>query len=261
MPRPERRFPPSSDDGGRMAAIVAALDDVLDPELDAPVTEMGFIESVVVEGEAVEILFRLPTFWCSANFAFLMAADMKVAVEALPWVRVATVRLLDHFAAAKINRGIATGQTFSAVFVGEARTDLAEIRRTFREKAFLGRQERLLRLLAERRGVAHALELSMGGLRALAVDEDVEIRGLALRYLGARLQEGGATADEAPAFTTLEGGSVRPDEYVAHLRALRRVRGAAEANAEMCRIYLEARATHPVPGRGSRGCGGEREDG
>ena len=38
-------------------------------------------------GRRVHIGFRLPTYWCAANFAFLMADDMRRAVGALPWVR------------------------------------------------------------------------------------------------------------------------------------------------------------------------------
>ena len=41
---------------------------------------------------------------------------------------------------------------------------------------------------------------------------------------------------------------MRPAAYVDPLRTLKRVRGAAEANAEMCRIQLEARIAHPAPG-------------
>ena len=80
---------------------------VHDPELDEPVTTMGFIKAVTLKGSTAEITFRLPTFWCSANFAFLMASDMREAVEGLAFINEARVRLVDHFAARKINRGVA----------------------------------------------------------------------------------------------------------------------------------------------------------
>jgi metal-sulfur cluster biosynthetic enzyme len=226
------------------AEIMTALGDVLDPELDEPVTDMGFIESLCCDGRDVDITFRLPTFWCSANFAFLMATDMKAAVERLGWVGTATVRLVDHFASRKINQGVAESRGFAEVFAGEANTDLDEIRRRFRQKAFLGRQERLLRLLAERWGLERALDLSLGDLRALTLHDDREIRVLALRYLGVRLHEGGAGGEEAPAFTTVAGAPISPGDYHDHLRASRRVRSAAEANAEMCRLHLAARTSH-----------------
>jgi metal-sulfur cluster biosynthetic enzyme len=232
------------------AAIMMALDAVVDPELDESVTSMGFIERVELADNAVEISFRLPTFWCSANFAFLMAVDMKTAIEALSWVDQATVRLIDHFAAGKINRGIASSQSFVEVFAGDATGNLDTLRRTFQEKAFLGRQERLLRLLAELWGREQALTLTLVELRALGRHENGELRAAALRYLAARLHDGGPAGEGDAAFTTLLGETVTPAGYADHLRTLRRVRGAAEANAEMCRIYLQARTTHPVPEHG-----------
>ena len=228
--------------------MMAALDTVMDPELDESVAEMGFVESLAVEDGRAEVVFRLPTFWCSANFAFLMATDMRCALEQLPEIRSARIRLVDHFAARRINRGVAEGQGFAAVFAGEATTDLAEIRRAFRERAFLGRQERLLRALAGARGVEAALATTVGDLPGLAVAEDPEIRLAALRYLALRRHEPGGADPAAPAFVSAAGLPVRPDDYTTHLRALKRVRGAAEANAEMCRLYLGARISHPAPG-------------
>ena len=243
----------------RHAEVITALGDVLDPELDEPVTDMGFIESVVIRTGDVEVVFRLPTYWCSANFAFLMATDMKAAVEHLPWVRSATIRLVDHFAARKINHGVSERQGFSEAFLSEAHADLDDIRRVFGQKAFLGRQERLLRLLAEQWGIESALRLTVGGLRKLLGHDDQELRSLAVRYLGMRLHDGGRAEDEAPAFTTLSGLPVSSVTYSDHLRAARRVRGAAEANAEMCRIYLSARNSHPAPGCGPEDRGLEAE--
>ena len=238
----------SADEEGRRAAVMAALDTVLDPELDEPVTTMGFIEALTIEGRTAEIVFRLPTFWCSANFAFLMASDMRCAVESLPFIDVASVRLVDHFASRKINQGVAAGLGFAAVFSGEAETNLEEIRRTFRERAFLGRQEKLLRLLAGLWGVEQALVTTMADLDALNGHDDDEVRGLTLRYLAMRRHEGSSAAPDAAAFITLGGAPVTPAGYPVHLRALRSARGAAEANAEMCRLYLEARIAHPAPG-------------
>ena len=71
----------------------------MDPELDEPVTDMGFVEAVSVTGRAagaVQVSFRLPTYWCSPNFAFLMADDIKRAGRgsalgrARPWSRCRT---------------------------------------------------------------------------------------------------------------------------------------------------------------------------
>ena len=229
-------------------AVMTALDTVMDPELDESVAAMGFIESVSVTDRAADIVFRLPTFWCSANFAFLMATDMRHAVEQLPAIDTARVRLVDHFASGKINRGVAAGLGFSEVFCGEANTNLAEIRQAFRERAFLGRQEALLKALVARDGLVAALATTIAGLAELTRADDGNLRALALRYLALRRHEGRGEDADAPAFIALDGTAVAPDGYGTHLRMLRRVKGAAEANAEMCRLYLEARISHPAPG-------------
>ena len=146
---------------------MAALDAVFDPELDESVTSMGFIETVALRGRTAEITFRLPTFWCSANFAYLMARDMREAVERLAFIDDARVRLVDHFAARKINQGVAIGLGFAAAFPGEAASDLGDLRRAFRERAFLGRQDQLLQKLAERCwSVDSMLALSVADLEA-----------------------------------------------------------------------------------------------
>ena len=229
-------------------AVMAALDTVMDPELDESVAAMGFVESLAFSGEDVEVTFRLPTFWCSANFAFLMAADMRCAVERLGCVRTARVRLVDHFAARRINHGVAAGLGFAETFSDEAASGLADIRRTFRERAFLGRQEKLLRPLVARSDIASALALTMGGLHALAHDGEDALQALALRYLTMRRHEAAGDDAAAGAFIMPGGQPVRPGDYATHLRRLRSLTGAAEANAEMCRIYLQARIDHPAPG-------------
>ena len=250
MPRPE--VPATRLDGPpeRTAETLAALDGVMDPELDESVAEMGFVESVAVEGRAVTVTFRLPTFWCSANFAFLMASDMKTAVEALSWVDCATVRLVDHFAARRINEGLARGWNFQRVFSGEATEGLDRVRRTFREKAFLGRQEALLRLLVEGADPVAVLDLDIAQLTELAQGAG-DRQKAARRYLAARRIDGGPSGPQDRAFTTLEGAAIPPERFHDHLRGIRRVRGSAQANAELCRIQLQARYAGAGAGQGT----------
>ena len=61
-----------------------ALGTVVDPELDEPITDLGFVRSVAVDGTCVTVHLRLPTSFCAPNFAYLMAADAKDALVALP---------------------------------------------------------------------------------------------------------------------------------------------------------------------------------
>jgi metal-sulfur cluster biosynthetic enzyme len=235
----------------RKAEVMLALDGVMDPELDESVAAMGFVESVVVEDGAVDVAFRLPTFWCSANFAFLMASDMKTAVEALPWAETVAVRLVDHFAARRISDGLAQGWDFQRVFSGEATEGLERVRRTFREKAYLGRQEALLRLLLDHGDPDRVLSLDMAGVARLAGDADPELAAAARRYVSARRIDGGPAGPDDPAFTTLDGATIPAESLREHLRAIRRIRGSAQANAELCRIQLEARYAGAAAGQGT----------
>ncbi|MGH7749764.1 MAG: iron-sulfur cluster assembly protein, partial [Candidatus Dormibacteria bacterium] len=84
------------------ARVTGALDAVTDPELDRSVVELGFARAAVDDDGRALVELRLPTFWCAANFAYLMAADARDAVAAVPGVRSVTVRLVDHFVADEV---------------------------------------------------------------------------------------------------------------------------------------------------------------
>ncbi len=103
-------------------AVLAALATVRDPELDEPVTELGFVSSCTVstDGHAL-VRLRLPTYFCAPNFAFLMVADAQDAVSAVPGVSRAEVVLEDHFAADAINAGVAARSGFAESFARAGR--------------------------------------------------------------------------------------------------------------------------------------------
>ena len=102
-------------------AVIAALATVRDPELDQPVTTLGFVASCTVSAEGrAQVRLRLPTYFCAPNFAFLMVADAYDAVTAVPGVTGAEVVLEDHFASDAINQGVAAQAGFVRSFDGEA---------------------------------------------------------------------------------------------------------------------------------------------
>jgi len=116
----------------RSEEVWSALDTVTDPEIDESVVSLDFVTKINIDSSnQVEIDFRLPTYWCAPNFAFLMASDMRDAVAALEWVRDVSVKLLDHFSADLINRSVALRQDFREAFPGETDDDLSAIRQTF----------------------------------------------------------------------------------------------------------------------------------
>jgi metal-sulfur cluster biosynthetic enzyme len=129
--------------------VLDALGDVHDPELDEPITALGFVTSCEVTREGdVEIRLRLPTPQCAPNFAYLMAADARNVVRRLPAVRQVTVALEDHYTGAEINAALGRGQGFTGAFPGETDDDdLAALRELFRRKALVARQSRLCEAL------------------------------------------------------------------------------------------------------------------
>ncbi len=112
------------------ARVLAALATVHDPELDEPITSLGFVGSCVVsDGGDVDVHLRLPTPQCAPNFAFLMASDAREAVRRVPGVGEVGVVLDDHYTAAEINAAIGAGGGFDAAFPGESSPALATWRR------------------------------------------------------------------------------------------------------------------------------------
>jgi metal-sulfur cluster biosynthetic enzyme len=223
----------------REAEVRLALGRVTDPELDESVTDLRFIEHLTVGPDGtVSIGFRLPTYWCAANFAFLMAADMQREVGALPWVRHVHVTLGEHMYSEKINHGLANGLSFGATFGNDASAELDELRRTFLVKAFQRRQEALInRLLKLGHRAEDLVSMSLWDLQAVALDPEGE--NLRRRYLDRR----SVCADpgETLAFADADGYRLVAENLAVYLRALGRVSINAEFNGALCRGLLAAR--------------------
>jgi metal-sulfur cluster biosynthetic enzyme len=228
----------------RVSEVLARLATVNDPELDESVVELDFVTDITVDGDgAVSLSFRLPTYWCAANFAFIMAEDMRNAVAALPWVTRVHVTLGEHMYAETINRGMSQTQSFETAFGSEADGNLAQVRRTFLVKAFQRRQVALGdHLLAAGHTPEGLAALTVGALRSCTNAAEGQV--LVQRYLDRRSVVGEA-GDEAPAFVDEQGGRVAPEAFRAHLRALRRVAVNVEFNGALCRGLLAARFNEP----------------
>src|ERR1700733_9133725 len=146
------------------AAGVAAPGTGRDPELDEPVTSLGFVASCTVspDGDA-QVRLRLPTYFCAPNFAFLMVADAYDAVSATPGVRRAEIVLEDHFASDAINGGVAARAGFAQSFDGEAVGELHELRADFLRKAVMAGTDQVCRpLLAAGTDPAELPGLTLG---------------------------------------------------------------------------------------------------
>ena len=235
----------------RTEEVWSALDTVTDPELDESVTSLEFITSVQIGEESrVRIAFRLPTYWCAPNFAFLMASDMRDAVTEIPWVRTVEVELLDHFSADLINRGVALRHDFRDAFPGETDDDLSEVRKKFLGKAYERRQELLIRhLLGNGFEAVWFARVSLQELILLPLaSEGIGLRNLYL-FSWRRIRAG--CAEESLAFTTLEGTPIDPADFRSYLHRIAGVRRNAEFNAFICRGLLEARNGREVVSAGT----------
>ncbi len=227
----------------KTSEVWARLATVTDPELDESVTDLGFVELVTVHDDgAVDIVFRLPTYWCSANFAFLMADDMRQAVLALPWVREARPQLRDHMVAQEINRGVREGKSFADALKDFAPGgSLDDLREKFRRKAFERRQEVVVLAL---RGLGYE-DPAICGMTLGAYDEvDFglgEVGRQKSRYRELLIERRLARLPGDRAFVTYEGHPVQRDELVTYLQRLRGVRINMEFNSSLCRGLLATR--------------------
>jgi metal-sulfur cluster biosynthetic enzyme len=212
---------------------------VYDPELDQPLTELGFIGGVDIAGEKVTVRFRLPTYWCAANFAYMMASDIRERVSELPWVKQVDVLLQDHFHDEEINEGIKHGKTFLTAFP-DATDSLDDLRETFRVKAFQARQERVLRWLI-RKGIQEEaiLRMRVGELEQLLKKR--QVAKLVKRYLNIR-QERGLPGDiGAEAFSHHDGTPIDPGGLQLLLNKASSTRLSMEFNTAFCSGLLKTR--------------------
>ena len=169
--------------------------------------------------------------------AFLMVADAHDAVSAAPGVTRADVVLADHFASDAINAGVAARAGFvssmAGTEVGEAVSELDDLRRTFTERALMAGTDLVVRPL----------------VRAGATPEDVAAMTLGdapasddLRRLRERRRELGIPAGDAdPLVVDPTGATVGVEALPLHLRKARSYQVGVDANTSICRGQLAAR--------------------
>ena len=215
---------------------------VNDPELDEPVTEMGFVERVkVAEDEFIELDFRLPTYWCSPNFAFLMLDGLREALESLSWRPRFRITLHDHLFADVVNNGVAQGKRFEEIFEAlSPEEDLAGLRETFLRKAFQKRQEAALVGLRE----AGWTDDDILALDCRTLDEasvGPELNACLTRYREAMRARFPTSGGGSLAFVSWDGGMVQAADLPAYLAMLRAVRINMEFNGALCRGLKQKR--------------------
>ena len=247
-------FPPNVD----TTIILKQLAQVLDPELDESIVDLGFVRSVHLHSGHADVALQLPTSWCAMNFAYLMAEDVRRALLTVEGVRHATIHLGDHCAAREIEAAVNNGRSFAEAFPEEGAANLAALRLTFLRKGFFIRQERLLRELRVADcapSVVCALRL-----REISIEDDLTMirqPGVAPRkgaqaatlryYLQRRAELGFDCCDDAPLIIDLEGKPFTADRLQAHYEAARTMRVALEANGSFCRALVSLRHLADAP--------------
>jgi len=213
---------------GLASTALAALATVRDPELDTPITALGFVASCKVSREGrAEVRLRLPTFFCAPNFSYLMAADAYDAVISVPGITTAEVILEDHFAAAEINAGVAAQAGFVASFDGEAVDELGELRAQFVRKAVMAGTDQVCRPLVD----AGVTPRELTALTLGAVPSSPE-----LDRLRQRRRELGLPADDS-SYLLLDpatGERIPEPGVPLHLRKARVTQAGIEANTSIC---------------------------
>jgi metal-sulfur cluster biosynthetic enzyme len=249
------------------AAILERLAQVLDPELDESILDLGFVRSLELRSGHASIALRLPTSWCAVNFAYLMAEDVRRALLSVAGIGRVTVRLGDHCAAVEIEAAVNDGRPFAAAFPGEGAGSLEALRLTFLRKGYFSRQERLLRELREAGCSTAAIcalqigDVTMQGdmivIRPLG-RAAIETGSAAVlqRYLQRRCELGLDCSPATPLIVDLEGTPFSADRLQAHYESIRTLRVALEANGSFCRALLSVQYRDAAGPLGQTNTGG-----
>jgi metal-sulfur cluster biosynthetic enzyme len=214
--------------------ILAALDTVTDPELDQPITELGFVRSVSIDDDGVTVHLRLPTAFCSPNFAYLMASDAQDALRTVDGIGVVRVLLDDHHDSDMINAGLAADAGYVGTFGSEAEESLDDLRRTFLRKAHTAGIERCVTAVMREKSLDRS-QIHQLTLRDLPDGRD---KAALLRR---RFELGLSLCPNGRVVVDDEGRPMPPEAVPLRLRFARSVRISMEGNAHFCRGLLATR--------------------
>ena len=215
-------------------AVWTALSTVIDPELDEPITDLGFVRSHRLDGADVEVHLRLPTSFCSPSFAYLMASDAYDALSALPGIGRVVVQLDDHHDSDKINIGLAADAGYLGTFGVEADERLDALRPTFQREAPTAAMERAVSQLmtTSGRGVGELDGLRLDDLLP-GREKDALVRRRGDLGLGVGGQE--------PVLVDDAGHPYPAKDIPLRLRFARTTRISIDGNAHFCRGLLRTR--------------------
>ena len=234
-------------------SVLEALATVTDPELDEPITDLGFVRDLsITEDGRISVEIVTSTFWCSPNFVYMMLEEARDAVSRLPGVKEARVYLGGHHDSDRINEAVNSGKSFSQCYESEASGDLVELNRMIRTRALRSRLYSMTVAMA-RCGITPEELFGLSRVDILAEGNTfvVESRGRALqiadpddvRHLGRYLSflDGIGRKDGPLVIWDLDGNPPGKEEFNSILTLSRSARANFSLNAELCRALLEAR--------------------
>jgi metal-sulfur cluster biosynthetic enzyme len=240
-------------------SVLRALSTVTDPELDEPITELGFVKNLSVsEDGRVSVDLVTSTFWCSPNFVFMMLEEARDVVSRLPGVKEMRLTLGGHHDSDRINEAINAGKSFSECYDFEARGELVELNRMIRTRALRSRLYSMASALL-RSGLApddlpelarHDVTAdgdtfvvhSRGGV--LRISDPSDVRRIA-RYL--TFLEGLGRTEGRLVIWDLDGNPPSEDEFISALTIGRLAKANFSLNAELCRALLASRLDREQP--------------
>ena len=216
-----------------------ALSTVTDPELDEPLTTLGFVGKVETDGRVVTATLRLPTAFCSPNFAFMMAADSADALRAEFPEMSTRVELEGNADSERINSAVAAGVGFADAYPDEASSGLDDLRAIFRSKAHLASLERVIAKLVSIYAIVPEL---LPSIRLKDVPHMQEREALVRR----RSDLGISIDDNAFLLVNADGSPWDTTDLAVQIRFAKATRISIEGNAHFCRGLLRTRYNEPA---------------
>lgn len=234
-------------------AVYKALSKVYDPELDEPITRLGFVREVKI-GDSVEVVISTSTYWCSPNFIYMILEDARREISRALGIDPKRVRVYirGHHDENRINDCVNRGERFENCYRSETWRGKEDLYRIFLEKRLIRRLYGFIKI-ATRYGLS--LQEIAGLRRGDVIDlEDLivirsgskEIRVLDSSDIAIIRSYVSLVKELIPAGEDLVIGVGSGKPIVEELETLLRTRGRSidlgfTLNSELCRLLLESR--------------------
>jgi len=240
-------------------SVLRALSTVTDPELDEPITDLGFVKELSVSNDGrVSLDLVTSTFWCSPNFVYMMLEEARDVVSKLDGIREIRLHLEGHHDSDRINGGINSRKSFSECYPTEAGGNLEELNRMIRTRVLRSRLYSMVAAVS-RAGInpsdllgvtrrdftaeGATFILTLGG-KSFRISDPVDAKRIA-RYLS--FLDGLGRGDGPLVISDLDGTRPEPHEFESMLALSRSAKSNFSLNAELCRALLESRLNREEP--------------